>query len=58
MSTSLKAKRQKTGEGAVSTWPKFSERLADQKQTTELFTNQGYLKVCNCIMIMHIKFNQ
>ncbi|XP_072042581.1 methylphosphonate hydroxylase-like [Amphiura filiformis] len=43
MSASPKAKRQKTGEGAVSTWPKFTERL-DQSKTKDVFKEEGYMK--------------
>ncbi|XP_038050431.1 phytanoyl-CoA dioxygenase-like [Patiria miniata] len=43
MAASPKAKRQKTGEGVVSSWSKFSERL-DKSKISEMFKEKGYIR--------------
>ncbi|XP_022093896.1 uncharacterized protein LOC110981039 isoform X2 [Acanthaster planci] len=43
MAASPKAKKQKTGEGAVSSWPRFSERL-DESKIAEMFKEKGYIR--------------
>ncbi|XP_033637875.1 phytanoyl-CoA dioxygenase-like [Asterias rubens] len=43
MSTPPKSKRQKTGEGVVSSWPRFSERL-DETETKDFFKDKGYIR--------------
>ncbi|XP_071963608.1 probable alpha-ketoglutarate-dependent hypophosphite dioxygenase [Antedon mediterranea] len=39
-----KAKKIKTGEGLVSEWPKFSERI-DEKKERKFFLDEGYVKL-------------